>query len=388
MTVELSAESPNCTFTVLNSARVPQPGACVVLAPRDRPSKTPLQTFQQVAEQAQRYGLLRDTDSTRLLAATTDESGIASLTAAPRGYALLVYAPAYLRHEEQLDLSRGEALPRKFTITLSPGRELRGRVVDEQSALPIQGVKVWHPSSGSDVVSTNDRGEFAAIVPEEPATKELVLFHPEYAPLLAEQSGYAVFAMKHGLTAHLRFVDSSGRPVTSDIVMEGTPRSYAADSNALFAYYRTVRVDVHGDADVGGVEPRYVRELSFHAPGLARTTVLVDPSAPMYAGERTVVTLANISVCRVLVLDAGARRVDGCQTSFTTITMIGGRKTSTSPSSMIEDEPGVYLLPSYFVSADTEVTVTVWKGRSSASKIVKASAQPFPAEVTVELQER
>jgi hypothetical protein len=68
--------------------------------------------------------------------------------------------------------------------------------------------------------------------------------------------------------------------------------------------------------------------------------------------------------------------------------MIGGRKTSTSPSSMIEDEPGVYLLPSYFVSADTEVTVTVWKGRSSASKIVKASAQPFPAEVTVELQER
>jgi hypothetical protein len=387
MTVELSPESPTCSFTVVNSGQVPQPGACVVLAPRDHPGETPLFTLWQAAQQAQRYGLLADIDSTRLLATTTDEDGTASLAAAPSRYALLVYAPGYLRHEEQLDLRSGDALPRKFTISLSPGRELRGRVVDEQTSLPIEGARVWHPASGSDAVTTNDRGEFVAIVPEEPATRALRVFHPDYAPLLAEQSGYAEFAMKHGLTAHLRFVDSNGQPVTSDVVIEGTPRSFDTGADARFAYLRAIRVDAQGDADLRGIVPGYLHELSFHAPGLARATVLVESTAPMFGDERTVVTLAKLSVCRVIVLDTGAHRVEGCQASFTTATEVGGRTNYTGPVPMIEDEPGVYLLSSYLVSADSEVTVEAWKGRSFGSKVAKASAQPFPAEVTLELQE-
>jgi len=52
---------------------------------------------------------------------------------------------------------------------------------------------------------------------------------------------------------------------------------------------------------------------------------------------------------------------------------------------MVEDEPGVYLLPSYLANLDARVKVTATKGNRSAYAVVKEPGAPLPGQASLVL---
>jgi hypothetical protein len=385
VTLEMAEETQNLFVTVLDAARVPTPSACVVLTRKAAPVPSPNQTIEQSAEQMKFTNLL--TDATRdVLAMTTDDAGVAAFSTPPRNCTLLVYAAGHLRHEERLDLEKPGALPQHLTITLAAGRSMRGQVVDDQTGLPVSHARIWYPASKCDLVTTDDRGEFTAVVSEEPLNQPLRIFHAEYIPLLAEQSGYAVFRLKRGLVARLRFVDEEGRPIPSPIALHGMAASVGDFSDARWGYIRDVALGSNGDANIGGIDPAVVHELFCSARGFDRASILVDPTSPMFNGERTVVTLPREVICRVTVLDALGQRVAGGQAEYTTVRLVEGKEWRTSEIALIEEESGVFLLPSYLASADTEIEILARRGVAYAVQIVKERGRPFPTEATLSIK--
>jgi hypothetical protein len=385
ITVELAAAVASVVVTVMDAARIPLPGACVVLTAREKPILTPLQSFDVAAHAFHCLSLLGDRQVRGFFSTTSDASGMASFCAPAGKYTLIAHVPGKLRYEGSLEISATETSPLRVTAALPAGRELRGRVLDQQTREPVAGARIWYPGSGCDPVPSDEHGDFLAFVPDAPEVQAVRIYHPDHVPLVGEQSGFQEFVLERGVTARLRFVDGTDRPITAPVLLQGLPPPNAPESDARYAYFRTIAPDAQGMVDVHGIEPSLLGTLYFSVPDHGRATLPVDARAPVFTGERVVVTLFAQELCRVALVDSSGSPVEGATLSYTTAALVAGVQTGSSPVELVEDEPGVYLLPSYMANLDVRVQVEARKGNRFAFQVVKEAGQPFPAQARIEL---
>ena len=388
LSVELATLVPNVFVTVLNSARVPQPGACVVLTTGPRPFLSPLQSFELGALSSGHISLLGAQSWMKYFSSTTDESGRASFCVPQKTYLLIAHAPGQVLFEGSLEVPPTSAAPIRTTITLPSGRELRGRVLEQQTRAPVEGARVWFSASGSEPVVTDERGEFRAMVAESPDAQSVCIYHPEFSPLVGEQSGFAEFELKRGAVARVRLVDEAQQPISEPVLLQGLPLPNRPFSNAGFAYYRTVTPDAQGNLDVKGIERALLESFTLLAPEFEQVSVSVDPQSPTFSGTRTVITLHRRSVCRVALVDSMGRPVRGASLSYTTKYVVAGLQRRHSDQPLVEDEPGVYLLESSMAGADVAVEVTASEEKRFVAKVIKEPGAPFPSDASLTLPEK
>lgn len=297
------------------------PPVLLRLSPAIRAQVTVLSSVDHEPVQGAAVEVLARHGDTPYRSSETDERGIATLLGMPPdGYAVTVSATGFRTRVEPFPPKAG--LRWSMTVVLTPGVEVRGRVIDEDGApvaaaaitpMPTRvALFVTAPKLASHSTITDGHGEFALIL--DSGSFRLLATHSRYLPGQSDSFFVDGKTPVQGIEIRLdRGGSIAGRVVTKDgrPVAHATVRSSASSRRDLGTGMRETLAAADGSFLIEGL-PRVAIDLVARSPSASSDDVQVDLSAASSV-EDVIVTLELDGVIAGMVTGSDGKPIEDAQ---------------------------------------------------------------------------
>lgn len=161
-----------------------------------------------------------------------------------------------------------------FTIALSIGTVLKGRVVDGETGVGLAGAKVGEGWTLSRAVMTDENGFFELFGWVGEATMEIAARADGYGAeeiLVGTAPGELIFRMTRGNDLSGRIIDRRGRSIEASLVT-----AWAIYNAGRSVDSKSTKTDALGRFRLRGLRPEVSHKLVLQADGFGRSMFLVD----------------------------------------------------------------------------------------------------------------